>query len=667
VVYRVASLFAWVRVANLRTVLTGLLLGVFFVCFYVHVWQGIDPRLLYYAHQIELPSGHRVRFPVYFEGSAFFDGFSAYPGGLAEYAAARCSQYFFYNLRGPLILTGVAAIAYLAMAGWIRALGIKGSRVLPLVAPLLLLVTYNRYTFRLENYFAPLAALMLVILYIFLAKRVRYASARLPLFAALSAAGYYAVGGPYVLFAVLCALFELLVEKRRLLGASYVLAAVAIPLLGMHVFDVDPANAYFHPSGIYPSDDAVKTIALSAFYLFFVLTAVALPLRERLARWKAALASRMGRFGKAFFAQREAEMLARSGATGVSPVNGQNARDTRQPSKLHAVLLGRLGQVGSVPLLLIGSLLVAFGTLDRDARSVLRSNYLARTEQWPEFLDQIRRYASQEYPDSVMVDVNRALFETGQLGSRMFSYPQKPGLLFRLGEPAADLKGGCDVLLRLGRVNEAEHAALEALEIFGRRPEILRHLAIIYVVKDMPQAARVFFGALSKDIIHGRWARDYLRHLEEDPTLSSDEQVRELRSVMPLCDMINPSEEKMLLAQVVRNRKNRMAFEYLMAHYLLTRQPGKVACTISRLDDFDYPGVPEHYAEAVLLYAHNVGKQPDLGGRGIEESVHQRVRAVIQTAVDTGGDKQKLDAALTAGFPHTACRYLLTGKSGGIP
>ena len=277
-----------------------------------------------------------------------------------------------------------------------------------------------------------------------------------------------------------------------------------------------------------------------------------------------------------------------------------------------------------------------------------------------------------------MLDINRALFETGQLGSRMFSYPQHPSVLFEIGSHAVPYKGGCEVLLRLGRINEAEHTALEALEINGARPETLRRLAIIYIVKDQPEAARVFLTMLSKDLVAGQWARDTLRRLEDDPRLSSDEQIRYLRSVMPLHDMIITStkstdtsagsanmQEVLLLALLVRNRKNRMAFEYLMAHYLLTKQPGKISCSIRRLDDFDYPTVPDHYGEAVLIYGYNVRRQVNLVGLVIKAHIREKVRKVIEVVGGCKGDKEAISKAMAREFPNSYCRYLLTDEPGG--
>ena len=617
-----------------RMVLWGIGACLFFVLYFLYVRQYLNPQLLYHADKVALPSGKVIDFPIYRQGTAFGNEFLGRPGGLSEYVAARFCQYYYYSYLGPLVLTAVALLLYL-LSHWLIGIGGgRGSRGLRFVPPLLLLIACNQYTFALGNYVALVAALMAAAFYIFVAGRADRAAVKLLVFVIVSAALYYAAGGSYMLLALLCALFELLVGRRYLLGGLYASAAALVPLLGVYLFGITFDDAYFRPSGLFPFDGTVGVTALWGLYVFFVLVAIALPFRRGL-----------GRLGSAL---------------GTSRLNG------------------KLKIVCAVVVLAIASVSAALFTVDRDARRVLQANYLARTERWGELLEEVDRHRPQDYPPSVMLDINRALFETGQLGSRMFSYPQHPSVLFEIGSHAVPYKGGCEVLLRLGRINEAEHAALEALEINGERPETLRRLAIIYIVKDQPEAARVFLGMLSKDLVAGQWARDTLRRLEDDPRLSSDEQIRYLRSVMPLHDMIITStkstdasagpvnmKEAILLALLARNRKNRMAFEYLMAYYLLTKQPGKIVCSIGRSDDFDHLAVPDHYGEAVLMYGYTVRRQVNLAGPGIKAHTSEKVRKVIGIVGECKGDKEAISKALARKFPNSYCRYLLTDKSGG--
>ena len=64
-----------------------------------------------------------------------------------------------------------------------------------------------------------------------------------------------------------------------------------------------------------------------------------------------------------------------------------------------------------------------------------------------------------------------------------------------------------------------------------------------------------------------------------------------------------------------------MAFEYLMAHYLLNCRLDKFVENLPRLDDFGYKNIPRHYQEAILVYKSITQKNIDLGGREINPEI----------------------------------------------
>ncbi len=107
-----------------------------------------------------------------------------------------------------------------------------------------------------------------------------------------------------------------------------------------------------------------------------------------------------------------------------------------------------------------------------------------------------------------------------------------------------------------------------------------------------------------------------------------DDQIQHLRDMMMETNygFTNYVPEKILLALLQKNRYNRMAFEYLMAWYLLTGQLDKLVQNLDRLDDFNYEGIPRHYEEAILIYEVLTGTKVDLKDRQISQRTHQRSR-----------------------------------------
>ena len=122
----------------------------------------------------------------------------------------------------------------------------------------------------------------------------------------------------------------------------------------------------------------------------------------------------------------------------------------------------------------------------------------------------------------------------------MFAYPQVadavPTLTLQFESLTATaqrvpLECG-DILFDLGRINESQHMAYEALELFGERPQTLQRLVYLHAIKGEPDAARRFLAVLERSLWHRGWARDCLRQLDADPTLSGVPVVASRRELM---------------------------------------------------------------------------------------------------------------------------------------
>ncbi len=202
--------------------------------------------------------------------------------------------------------------------------------------------------------------------------------------------------------------------------------------------------------------------------------------------------------------------------------------------------------------------------------------------------------------------------------------------------------------MAIGCLNEAEQTACEALEVRGPRHYVLRDLIMINIVKDRPEAARVFLNMLSRDVIHRRWAQDCLKRLNESPRLDSDEEVSRMRQVMLREDRILLAGVGLLDLLLEENPKNRMAFEYRMAYWLLTCQLEKIGEQGPAMRELGFDGIPSNYAEALLINWQLSGKEPTLGDWRIDTQTMDRFRAFVELTGSQTRDPAAL-AQLTSG------------------
>jgi hypothetical protein len=80
---------------------------------------------------------------------------------------------------------------------------------------------------------------------------------------------------------------------------------------------------------------------------------------------------------------------------------------------------------------------------------------------------------------------------------------------------------------------------------------------------------------------------------------------------MPKSDFIvlSGSPEDYFKQLLLQNKSNKMAYEYLMAYYLLNRKLSKFTRNLNLFQNFGYLNIPRHYEEAILAYVAGKGSE----------------------------------------------------------
>jgi hypothetical protein len=532
---------------------------------FLHVWLNVDPRLLY----------HRQG-PLFFTGWSFFREHLGRPGGLVDYASALLAQFHWLGWPGAAVMAALA----LAIAVLMRAiLGRLGGRwTWPALVPLALLAALaNRFDHPLATWVGLAAVLAITTAYVWAAPRG--APARATLFMALAALAYYAAGATMFVFAIIAAVGErrdkLAVAfgaapngRTRGVIASVCLAwAAAVPYAAGWFFEMPTREAYTCGLAFMLAHDTVAMVASIGLYAVPILAAAVAALWPR--------------------------------------------RGEAPPAR---PWLWRIAGAGTAAAVLAGGAALALGSFDPAERSFLHIDWCTQEGRWADVLAEAA--ARPQAGTLVHQDVVLALFHSGRLLDNLFSYPLPP----EEAKPAPSLAAfsrstayarTCERMLEFGRVGEAEHAAYEALETLGERPEILRHIVLIDILKRQPEAARPVLGLLEKTLWHAGWARQCRARLAADPALGDDDRVRRLRGLLSSTDLAGDLNPETALVEPLRaNPQNRMAAEYLMVLYLTARRSDLVVDNLLRLRQAGLTELPRHVQEAVVLYAWHRRDQP---------------------------------------------------------
>lgn len=591
----------------------------FFAAYALYVWLRLDPRLLYDAG---------IWFPPFQTGTAFLWRHLPLPGGASEYVAAALSQTYALGWAGALCITGVAWILF-ALAGRLGAIaGVPGARWLRYVPPLLVLCIYTQHGYHL----AALCALSIAVAGAVMLLRLpfqRAASYALGC-TAVAVAIYLVAGGALHVYALLGAVAALRERSgwRRAL-ACLAVAGVIPWVIGIAALDLTPRDAYWRVTPWAQPTDPDGRVALELLYFCF-------PVFMAASLWPAAA------------------VLRRAGESAVRQV---------RPALLRALALA-------------GILAAALLPFHADRHRVWRIDYFTRVGDWERVLAEARRLPMEDYTLDVSHNILQALYHTGKLPDELFAYAQRPesvaiclpectGVGSRLSSVRALLFFDIgDHALQIGLVNEAAHEAHEALESCGERPTTLRRLALVYLAKRQTETARVFLRALLRDPVHSGWAREMLARLDADPHLDGDANMRRIRACMMTEDPPFRLSSFAVACQALlaRNPRNRMAYEYLMADYLVRRQLGAFVSDVRRLKDFGYARIPRHFEEAIVLYELHTGARVRVPGYEVSPAARERLEALSRSIA--GLDDEQAAQAAAPEFGNTYYYYFLFGQSG---
>jgi hypothetical protein len=542
---------------------------IFFGFFLLWAWLRIDPRLIFHGGW-NIPD-----FPVFYKGWMFFNEQFGRPGGAVEYLSKYLAQFLVYPLSGAIVITAQALLVTACAGDLLAAFSVPRlkPRLKPLrfIPALIILALYSRYTFHFTVINAMAAAVLFFCLYRRIPKAGKTSDAAVP--AVLTVVVYALAGGASLLFALLGGTYKLIHERQWKTGLLFPALGAVIPFAGARIYGVSIGESFsaltpwserilqFHPGGM---------ALVYGLLACFPLTALAAAIRPA--------------------------------AAGPHPDTGHS-----QPSARRRLNASRLIETA---VLLAALAAVSLLSPDRNLRTILEVDYFAYHRMWSRVLETAGDNPGNDF---VMAAVDRALGSTGRLGDSETALRQRPGtLLLNDNRYRFSFWFQFDIFLDLGYINKADHQLTEAMDYYGERPQILRRLALVNMVKGNLGTARIYLGAMGRMPFQGKEAQAKLAALDADSSLSADTEVQSLRASMRVRDGIHePSFDGLFLELLSINPRNRLAFEYLMMFYLLTLDLDQFVLNLDRIGNFDYPALPRLYEQAILL----AGGKPDLKAR----------------------------------------------------
>ena len=579
---------------------------IFFLFCYAYLWIVVKPHLIYRGFGTLITD-----IPVFATGLRFLMDSLSVPGGWVRYLYGLFSQGYYESWLGALLIVLVALSLCELSRRHYAMIGHPGSTVLSFFPAVMIVLLYNHYDHPLAACFASSVGLLFSLG--FEAIPVSKSPVRMVIFCLIAAIGYWLAGaGGVFVFSIMTMIYLLFVRRNWMFAALILPAATAIVwILAEYVFHISPKQAFLvlTPLPVLKTDmKVISEILLVMLYLFVPVTVSLIFL------WKILF----NRYGHAR-------------TRGFRKTKGRKKR-----AKMEETFLARFRRFLMPVTLFVVLVAGLYFSHDKIHRQIVEMNCLARQKRWPEVFELGHRLPKNIYNIYCNHDINRALYHAGRLGYDMFFFPQNPHAILLTHEQEessmTQLKM-CDMYIELGNVNYAEKLASEFLAVEGRMGMVLERLVWINIIKGQEETARIYLNALRKDLIYRDEANSMLKKLKTgfEPDEAAD--IQRIGSYIRREDnprLYKESIEEMLTGLLRQNPSNRMAFEYLMACYLLAGQLEKIATNIERLADLGYQEIPTLYEEAVLIYQGMHGRKPTLNELSINPQTVDRYNRFVR-------------------------------------
>lgn len=248
-----------------------------------------------------------------------------------------------------------------------------------------------------------------------------------------------------------------------------------------------------------------------------------------------------------------------------------------------------------------------YSTMQPQREELMKYDFWARTEQWNRIISEANRKTPTNQVS--VTALNLALGKKGLMADHLFDYLQNgtQGLLAPFQRDPISPLVTAEAFYHLGMNNTAQcyfFEAQEAIPDFQKSARCYKRLAETNIINGNYRVAEKYLRALRKTLLYRSWANEVTPLLYNDEAIDKHPVYGMLRKYRYQEDFFfSDSEPAQVLGRLyLSSRDNRMAFDYLLAAYLLLGDLDSFAQCYS-LGQQHYPiQVPSVYQQGFLLW-----------------------------------------------------------------
>jgi DNA polymerase I-like protein with 3'-5' exonuclease and polymerase domains len=232
-------------------------------------------------------------------------------------------------------------------------------------------------------------------------------------------------------------------------------------------------------------------------------------------------------------------------------------------------------------------------------------DYLVRNNRW----DDVIKFAEKTPPRNnlSLAMLNLSLAKTNKMGDRMFNFQQNgvDGLFLPFAKEYVAPMMGSEILFQLGLVNASQEYSFESMETtpnLSKTVRSVKRLAETNLINGNYEVAGKYLRKLEKTVFYRKWAKNTEKYLYHEGMINDHPVWGEKRKWMISKDFFFKVQnmESTLNMLMRENPENKMAFQYLMAFYLINKDLRNFMNTLPLMEKMNYSKIPVSYEEAIM-------------------------------------------------------------------
>jgi len=300
-----------------------------------------------------------------------------------------------------------------------------------------------------------------------------------------------------------------------------------------------------------------------------------------------------------------------------------------------------------------------------EAEQIMTYDYLVRNERWKDVVKYAERKPPKNYLSLSML--NLSLAKTGELGNSMFKYNQHGvnGLFLAFNREYVTALMGSEILYHLSLTNACQEYAFESMQTIpnmGQSVRVIKRLAETNLINGQYKVSEKYLGILENTLFYRKWAKTAMTYLGNDDKINSHPDWGEKRKFSVRGDYFFHIKniEAVLNRMVKENPGNRVAFEYLMAFYMINKDLRNFVNLIPVMEKMQYKTVPVSYQEAIMYI---VGLNSEDPVNDAPSYISPETKARMKAYADIYTSRPDAEARLAGKYSGTYWYYLHFGDA----